>query len=262
MSIFDGTYWAGSEDSLVMVAAKMNADLSMRNRFDDPNPVTMEVQNGIGLIKIHGPTITTSSWVSRYYQIASYDDILQTLEDARTNKDVKLVVLHFDSPGGNVKGLYEVNDYLKGYSKQTISFTAGQQLSAAALLGSACSACVADKLAELGSIGVIGTHTSYKKMDENMGIDTKVYRSAPFKALGHPAEERSKAADDEIQAKVMDYHTRFEKALGANRKLDAESVTQFANGKVYTAAKAKDLGLIDDIMSFSSLIKSILKGNK
>jgi hypothetical protein len=127
--------------------------------------------------------------------------------------------------------------------------------SAGVYLGTTTGDFQASTHAEVGSIGVIAVYTDYTEMYKQMGITKRVFKSTPLKGYGNPNEKLSDEAVKEINANIAESNSRFIDHVALGLGLSTSFVAEnLANGKMWYADQAKQLGLITGITTFDNLL--------
>lgn len=267
--------WLGTEASYLELKERMDnalahappeARLMFGDDDDGRNPLKFELVDGVAVGQIDGPLVTKSSWLTRYLGITSYDDIAEGLSKVAANSKVNAIVLDYDTPGGAAKGCKACADFIRefgekvkpvySHSEQSVA-SAGTWLYSAGLHHSLS----AD--AEIGSVGVLMIHSSYKKARETQGIVDTVFRSAEYKALGHPFEELSDAAKAEIEEHLNKTHETFVTNIADLSGIDRTKVSnKIANGKMFSSSEGRSLGLVDNILPLGKLIVNVAKQHR
>jgi len=122
-------------------------------------------------------------------------------------------------------------------------------------------ACVADKIisapyAVVGSIGVVAEFPNVNRLLDSVGVDYKQYTAGKFKRTVSVMGEITPEGEAEFKSDLSRMHSLFKEHVAKYRAVDIESV---ANGKHWMGAKAKSLGLVDDISTSDALIMKALK---
>ena len=258
--------WYGTERSYRETEKMLSADLTqLRSGGDDdePNPVKTEIVQGLGIMHIRGPMISSGNWMTRWFGIVSYDDIKEAAAKLAGNHDVKAILAVYDSPGGAAKGCKACADYLRDINdndKPVVSFTDDAACSAAYWLYCAGQTRIAGENAQLGSVGAIIVHTEYSEMDKQMGIGRTVLRSAPYKALVTPFEKLTEESEKELTDELAYLHDSFVSGISHLTGISAKKVADtIANGKVYRTPEALNLKLADARLSFGEVVSKLAK---
>ena len=207
------------------------------------------VENGTALIAISGVLLkSVPGWLRLYgVDATGYDEIADQVAEAVADENVEGIHLQISSPGGVIDGLADTADAI--YSARTIkTVTATIEdlgASAAYWLGSQSSTIDANRTAEIGSIGVFTVYLDFSKADEDAGVRVVVIRSGEHKAMGI-----DKVTDEQIaavQENIDSLADNFISAVAAGRNKSADVIRTLATGRLWIAATAQELGLIDGI---------------
>jgi protease-4 len=101
-----------------------------------------------------------------------------------------------------------------------------------------------------GNIGVLMPRYNFSKLMDKYGVEetTIVSSGAPFKNAGSSFRPESPEEKKYMQELADSAFTQFKDVVKAGRSSKlAGNLQDIANGKVYTAKRAKDLGLIDAV---------------
>ena len=173
---------------------------------------------------------------------------------AEKDKNVKALVVEIDSPGGTVTASDEIFDRIKRFkSKKSVPVIVS--MASLATSGGYYAACGADHIIAqpttfTGNIGVLMPRYNFYKLMEKYGVEetTIVSSGAPFKNAGssfRPETPEEKAYMQQLaDAAFVKFKSVVKTGRGTNLK---GSIDEIANGKVYTAEEAKNLGLIDQV---------------
>jgi signal peptide peptidase SppA len=213
---------------------------------------------GSAIIPISGPLTKKMSFFSFLFGGTTYGMIANMFKMAIEDEDVNSIILDIDSPGGVVSGTESVGDLIfnsRGI-KPVVGFANGMMASAAYWIGSAAEYVIAEKTAQVGSIGVLMVHRDYSKMDAKEGIETTYITAGKYKALGNPDEPLSKFAKEYFQEEVDYIYSIFVDTVARNREVGSDKVlTDMADGRIFTGQKAEDAGLVDNIGDFDSAVQ-------
>jgi len=263
-----GTPWLGSESSFhaTMDAYQKMAEAGESDYkkecfaqdeedYDNDDHFLLDVSDNVGLITIRGSLVSGAegSW-GAYWGVIGYDDIRNAIVTA-INVGVESILFDYDTPGGAVKGIMELSDFIKSLDISTTSFTGGMAASGGLWLATAADTFYAARMAEIGSLGVLAVTAEMTEMYKDIGINLKVFKSTPLKAAGNPYEKLTTEAAAEIQKNIDETHMFFVREIAENRGLTEDFVSEsIANGKVWYAAEANELRLIDGIKTFDDLL--------
>ena len=197
----------------------------------------------IGVIPIEGPIMQSQSIVS---QIVRF----------KKNKAIKAIILRIDSPGGGVgpsQEIYrEVRRTIK--TKQVIVSMGSLAASGGYYVAAGANKIVASPGTITGSIGVIMQFVQFKELLEKIGISMEVLKSGEFKDIGSPNREMTDEEKELIQELISEIRDQFVQAVAEGRNLPVETVREIADGRVFSGAKAKELGLVDQLGNFQDAV--------
>ncbi|RDV26037.1 protease SohB [Alteromonas aestuariivivens] len=160
------------------------------------------------------------------------------------------VLVRLESGGGVVHGYGLAASQLQRIKDKGLTLTVAVDKVAAS--GGYMMACVADKLlasqfAYIGSIGVIAQMPNFNKLLKKNDIDFEQHTAGDFKRTLTMFGENTDAGREKFRQELEDIHHLFKDFVHSQRQsLDIEKV---ATGEYWPGVKAKELGLIDEIMT-------------
>lgn len=213
------------------------------------------------IIRISGPLIPKSSWISQLFGMTGYDEIRNALAAASQHPDVKAIILDIDSPGGAVSGVDEAAGAIRHVDRNIMpvhALTTGAMASAAYWLGSSAREISATAMSRVGSIGVIAVHQEITKALQNDGVNVTVLRAGKYKALGNRYEKLTDEAKSRIQAEIDKIYGIFVDTVATNRGLDRDFVLEHsAEGQEFFGRDAVPVGLVDRVESFDEVVNRL-----
>ncbi len=213
----------------------------------------MRIEGSTAVINIHGVLMKDPpNWLAWFgIESTDYNQIRKQLTEAVGNTNIQSIMLHVNSPGGTVAGTSETAEAIEAANnaKPVTAYIEDLGASAAYLLASQAKEITANINAEVGSIGTYTVYDDYSKAAEIAGVKIVVIRSGEHKGMGvigAPITEEQIAA---VQDVVNGMAANFKLAVSKGRKISAEAIEKLADGRVWLAAEAKKLGLIDNIVT-------------
>ena len=166
-------------------------------------------------------------------------------QDAR----VRSVVVDVDSPGGSAPVADSIHRSLRNLSarKPTVAFIRGSGLSGGYLIASGASKIVALPTALVGSIGVILIRPVVQELLERVGVKMIITKEGRLKDMFQPFREPTDEEREKVQALTGEIYEWFVDAVAASRRLSPKVVRDYATGEMFSATKAKEMGLIDEL---------------
>jgi signal peptide peptidase SppA len=270
----ESVLWAGSEASFDIVVAAQQAVLAAQAagtlkmpelkvgemRDSKGFPAIWDKQGSTAIINIAGSMVDGSAgWMRMYAPVIGYDDIAEGAIAAYTDPDIKNVLVRIESPGGQVSGVMDCGELLTQLSKSKPSmvFTSNQMCSGGYWLGTAVQGKIyAGATAEVGSIGVVMVHTDISKALEDQGVKKTVLRSGENKARLNAIEPLTPELKAKVEKDMSDVHNLFRAQVAKGRPgMDAEQLEATTDGSTYRGKRAKSVGLVDGVASFSQALK-------
>ena len=248
--------WLTSALSAIQSGAWQPQPVAKRGESDDaPPPYT--VVDGIAVVPMVGQ-ITKGQ--SSYGGVSSVGT-RQTLRAAARDGDVRGILLHIDSPGGTVAGTAELADEVRSLQSLKPIRAHGDDLmaSAAYWVGSQAGYVTANATGEVGSIGTVATVEDSSGMADKMGIKVHVVSTGVHKGAFAWGTEVTEEQLAELQARVDDINEHFLSAVKRGRAMAIADVRAAADGRVFSSSKARDMGLIDDVMSMDDAVAAFRK---
>ncbi len=190
--------------------------------------------------------------------------ILETLEALSEKKDVGALVVHINSPGGSVYESDEVYEALLKYKKETdnpvYAYFASLAASGGYYIGCAADKIIANRNSLTGSIGVIaGQFIDLTGLMKTHGIKSEIIHAGRNKAMGSFSEPITDEQRAIMQSIADECYEQFTGIVAQRRNLPIEKVREIADGRIYTAKQAKELGLVDDILNFEDTVDMMKK---
>jgi ClpP class serine protease len=181
--------------------------------------------------------------------------MVKFIDKAESDPGVHTMLFRVDTPGGSVAGADEVGDKIFNSSKKTVTLYENIGASGGIWVFSASDELYATETTLLGSIGVI---VSYVEQEAESGVKrvSIVSRNAENKDCSLNGNCKEK-----LQSMIDSYEGMFYSRIERNTGFTAEQIkTTFNNGDVIFATEAKKSGFIKDIVTFDSILSSLISG--
>ena len=240
--------------SCLALTGCMQANVSL---FGDPGaPYKEQVLEGTGADKIL--LLGIDGLISEHAREgllrtrpSTVQELAAQLKLARKDKAIKAVVLKIDSPGGTTTASDILYHELSAYKDET------KVTLVAAMMGLAASggyyvALPADHIAAhpttiTGSVGVIFLQPRVAGLMDKIGVGVDVSKSGSLKDMGSPFRPATEEERRLTQGMTKALAARFLDLVQQHRKLEPAALGIVSSARVFTAAEAKDLGLIDSV---------------
>ena len=176
-------------------------------------------------------------------------DAIETLDRFRTQDSVVGVVVRIDSPGGAVAPSQEIYDAvwrLRG-TKPVVASLGNVAASGGYYVASAADVIVSDPGTITGSIGALMAVHYVAPLAEKIGVSEEIVKSGRFKDTGHPFRPLAPEERQLLQGMVDDVLGQFVAAVARGRAMEPERVRALADGRIFSGAQAKEVGLVDEL---------------
>lgn len=206
----------------------------------------------VEVIYVQGIMLTGS--VPSGFGVATSEDITKSLNDASDDMGVKAIVLRINSPGGSPAAAEEILSSMKKIDKPIVISMGDVAASAAYYISAPADRIIANPDTITGSIGVVWEFQNRSKFFETEGISFYIAKSGEMKDMGGDWRGLSDVEKRYVDQVIAESYSRFVSEVASGRNLSVSKVKDLADGRVYTGAKAKELGLVDEFGSLDDAI--------
>lgn len=180
-------------------------------------------------------------------EISDARKIVEKLTRARSDSDVKAVVLRIETPGGAVGASQEIYAAVRSLDQVKPVVASIGNVGAS---GGFYSALGARRIWALpgsltGSIGVISQFTQYHDLLEKIGVRSEVVKSGQMKDAGSPFRPMNDKEKALFQNMIGDVYAQFREVVQTRRMLDSAALDTLADGRVLTGRQAWKAHLVD-----------------
>ncbi|MDD2624698.1 MAG: signal peptide peptidase SppA [Candidatus Riflebacteria bacterium] len=181
------------------------------------------------------------------------EELKKDLEILKKRASVKGAIIEINSPGGEVTCSDIMFHLIKKANKETgkpiVAIIGSMGTSGAYYVACGANKIYAHPTSIIGSIGVIMQSINIERLSQMIGVKPVVLKSerTPMKDILSPYRELTEQERESLLLIVNNIYDRFIKIVAESRKLPIEDVVKLADGRIYTADKAKETALIDEI---------------
>ncbi len=207
----------------------------------------------VEVIYVNGILVTED--VPSGFGYTSSERICSRLRAADRDASVKAVVMRINSPGGTPAAAEEIVSEMKRVNKPIVVSMGDIAASGAYYIAAPADVIVANPDTVTGGIGVIWVFENREEEYREAGINYTVVKSGEMKDMGAPwrnLNEEERAYANEV---VMEAFERFVKEVASGRNMTVEAVRNLSDGRIYLGAKAKELGLVDELGNLYDAIR-------
>jgi len=201
-------------------------------------------RNKIGIIVAEGEIVDGK----RTAGTVGGDSMVELLRNARFDEDIKAVVLRINSPGGSVMASELIRrevDELKKAGKPVIASMSSVAASGGYYIAMDADEIFANPVTITGSIGVFAIVPTFEGTLKKLGIATDGVGTTSLAGgmqLDRPLAENVKKI---LQLSVDHEYTQFVDKVAQGRNKPFDEIDKIAQGRVWAARDAHDIGLVD-----------------
>jgi protease-4 len=227
---------------------------------NDINDLIKSFETNIAVIYAEG---SINSGKGSENEIGS-ETLSESIRQARQDSTVKAIVLRVNSPGGSSLASEVIWRECVLAKKEKPFFVSMGDVAAS---GGYYISCMADTIVAqqntlTGSIGVFGLLFNTKKLMTDVGINVRAINSNTYSDIGNPAREMTAFEKNMIQLTVEDVYDTFITHVSEGRNLSKEKIDSIGQGRIWTGADAKKIGLVDVIGGLQTTIDLAAKKAK
>ncbi len=205
-------------------------------------------EEGAAVVKVRGVIQESgeSGFMSRQNSASS---IAKKIRDLADKKEVKALLLDINSPGGTVASVQDIYNailFFKSKKKPVVALFRDVAASGGFYIAMAADRIVAQPGTMTGSIGVIMQANNVEGLFDKLGIKVMPVKSGKHKDIGSAYRPMTEEEVALLQEMINETYQQFFQAVQKGRpNVNAEMLPIYADGRVFTGARAKEIGLID-----------------
>ncbi len=185
------------------------------------------------------------------------DTLAEQLRDARFDEDVKAVVLRIDSPGGSTFASEVIRrevDELKAAGKPVVASMSTLAASGGYYIAMDADRIVASPATLTGSIGIFAMFPTFQRTLERVGVHVDGVGTTALSGEFSPVRPMGEQTREIVQQSIEHEYGRFIGMVAKSRKQDVAAIAAIAQGRVWSGADAKRLGLVDQLGGFQDAV--------
>ncbi len=184
------------------------------------------------------------------------DNIRYAMREVARDATVKAVVIRINSPGGSALASEAMWQAVRRVAKDkpVVISVGNMAASGGYYLASAGDRIFADPSAIVGSIGVVGGKFVYHDLMDKFGVTTQEFtrgRNADMFGSDAPYTDRQRRMVRDWMTQTYD---QFTQRVMSTRGGKIKDIAAVAQGRVFVAAQAKDLGMVDELGGLDAAI--------
>ncbi|HEY1873351.1 MAG TPA: signal peptide peptidase SppA [Steroidobacteraceae bacterium] len=193
------------------------------------------------------------------------DTVARLIRQARTDKDIKALVLRVDSPGGSVlasEQIYRELVALRGAGKPIVVSMSGYAASGGYYISAPADEILASPATITGSIGIFAIIPTIERTLGKVGVGVDGVGTTPLSGqlrLDRPLGDEARTL---LQSTVSRGYDEFLERVATGRKKSRDQVDAIAQGRVWAGTDARRLGLVDELGSFNDAARAAARRAK
>ena len=223
--------------------------------FTTPDFNNTPMKDSFSVIKIEGTIAGDRAFGEAGYDHQGTVSYIANLTD---NPYDRGILLYMNTPGGTVYHSDELYLTLLDYKAKTgrpvYVYMAETCASGGYYISVAADRLYANRITVTGSIGVFSTLLDTSELFDKLGVRTILLDTGEHKGVGTMGVEITPAQAAVMQSMIDEYYDLFVDLIANGRNMDNTTVRGLADGRIYTARQALDLGLIDEICSWEKAL--------
>lgn len=174
-------------------------------------------------------------------------ELLEVIDKARTNAQVKGALVFINSPGGTTAGSEALYDAVRKLADEKPVVAQIDTLGASGgyMVAAATDHIVARHSSIVGSIGVILQYPNITELLDNWGIDFEAIKSSPLKAEPTFYGTPPPGTEQMLQTLIDDSYQWFKDLVAERRGFDTQTIDRLADGSIYSGRDSLENGLVD-----------------
>ena len=259
----------GLADTLLYKDGVLNYLKELSGCDTETNLSLLSLEDMTSLIA-HDPLMNGQSIIAVYYANGAIDDnispeeginsdkVIRDLRELRKDEKVKAVVLRVNSPGGSAYGSEQIwrEVALLKEVKPVIVSMGDYAASGGYYISCAADCIVANPTTLTGSIGIFGMIPNAEELlTDKLGLHFDVVKTNPLADMGNFTHPLNATEKQLMQNYVDKGYQLFVKRCADGRGMSTEAIEKVAEGRVWTGAAAKELGLVDELGGLDKAIE-------
>ena len=241
----------GASKNDLSASSKLNT-ISSSSYFKTIKSVPIDSSDRIALVYAQGSILYGEGSPT----IMGQETMNKALQSAREDRNIKAVVLRINSPGGSAltSDLIWREVEKTATEKPVVVSISDVAASGGYYIATPATYIIAQPTSITGSIGVFGTLPNASELAQQWGVSSYTLSTHERSATYSPLRPLSDSFRAELTEGIEQTYQTFLERVASGRLMSIESVDAIAQGRVYLAPKALELGLIDEIGTLDDAI--------
>ena len=195
---------------------------------------------------------------------AGSDSIVEKINKAKHNDDVKAMILRVNSPGGDVYASELITNALADFksTEREVYVSMGDIAASGGVWVTTNSTEIwAEETTLTGSIGVYSIIPTLGRALDWAGVNIDGVSSTKM-GEWDPSQPMPDYIKKYFQSSVDGMYENFVSTVASNRGMEYDDLLKIAGGRIWAGNKAQELGLVDSIGSLEDVIKHVAEVNE
>ena len=251
----------GLADTLMYKDEVLSYLKTMAGREKDESLRTLSVED-MKNVKRNTPLDKSGNIIAVYYAFGEIgatipsneginpDKVINDLRKIREDESIKALVFRVNSPGGSAYGSEQIwrEIALMKEKKPVIVSMGDYAASGGYYISCAADYIVANPTTLTGSIGIFGMFPNFDGLLNNkLGLHFDIVKTNKFADFGSMNRPFNGGEKEIMQNYINNGYELFVKRCADGRGMSTEAIKKIAEGRVWTGAAAKELGLVDEL---------------
>ena len=250
--LIDDVAYEDELDDKVKLSPKGSAHLLSGDDYRHTSPMSLGLNRGPRVAVIYASGVIASgesNYDTASGSVVGSDTMLDYLRKARADGSIKAIVLRVDSPGGSAIASDVIwrEVMLTRNVKPVVASMSDVAASGGYYIAMPATAIVAEPATLTGSIGVVMLKFVIDGTLKKLGMNLEGVKDGRYADLYSPVKPFTPEERARIQEQMQATYDTFVEKAAQGRNTTPEKIDAIAQGRVWTGAQAKTLGLIDEL---------------
>ena len=261
--LVDAVLYQDQVDDLIKNSLNLDEDSDLKyikiSDYNESRTVNYSIKDKIAIVYAEGEIRDSKDENG----LITYDRYAEVFKKLRKNDKVKAVVMRVNSPGGSAlasDNIWRETILLKEAGKPFVVSFADVAASGGYYISAAADQIFANENCITGSIGVFGMlPDAHRLFDEKLKIHFDSVGTNKNSTGFTPFYRLTDEQYDILQESTQEVYKKFIARVSEGRGLSLDKVKEIARGRVYSGARAKELGLVDHIGGLKDAVEAAAK---
>jgi protease-4 len=185
-------------------------------------------------------------------------EVVSQLRKAEKDPEIKALLLKINSPGGSTTASDILYQEIVAFKQKTQTKVVVAMMDVAAsggyYIALPADFILAHPTSVTGSVGVLFLRPDLVGLIDKVGIGVDISKTGKNKDMGSPFRQATDEEKQIIQDMIDQLGARFLDRIEAHRRIDPQSLKEISSARIYLAADALRLGMVDQVGYLSEAV--------